>query len=64
VGAAINELPPPQREVAVLRDVHGLSSRDVAAAVGLTAADERDLLDQARGLIRARLDRYVAAGGK
>jgi MFS family permease len=64
VRAAISELPPPQREVAVLRDVRGLSSRDVAATVGLAADDERDVLDQARGLIRARLDRYVAAGGK
>ncbi len=64
VRATIDELPPPQREVAVLRDVHGLSSRAVAATVGLHVDDERDLLNQARAHLRARLDRFVAAGGK
>ena len=54
---------PPQREVAVLRDVHGLSPRDVATTVGLTVDDERDPLNQARGQLRARLDRNVAAAG-
>jgi MFS family permease len=58
VRSAIVELPKQLRHVVVLRDVEGRSSEDVRAALGLTSDEERAMLHQARGRIRARLEQY------
>jgi RNA polymerase sigma-70 factor (ECF subfamily) len=59
VLAAIEELPPAQREVITLRDVEGWSSAEVRAALDLSDANQRVLLHRARAKVRARLERYL-----
>ena len=39
VLAAIDELPPRQKEVVTLRDVQGMSSAEVCAALDISQAD-------------------------
>ncbi len=56
--AAIDELPPSQRDVITLRDVEGFTAADVREALGLTAGNERVLLHRARARVRALLEPY------
>jgi RNA polymerase sigma-70 factor (ECF subfamily) len=58
VFAAIQSLPPNQRDVIALRDVEGWSPEDVSAALGITDGNQRVLLHRARVRIRAILDRH------
>jgi RNA polymerase sigma-70 factor, ECF subfamily len=55
VRAAIDVLPPVQRRVLTARLLDDGSSEDVAAALGLTRANERVLLHRARRRIAAAL---------
>lgn len=58
--AAIQRLPEPQREVLLLRDVHGLSGDEVCDVLGLTGADERVLRHRARSNLRNVLEGHFA----
>jgi RNA polymerase sigma-70 factor (ECF subfamily) len=58
VLAAIDELPPSQRDVITLRDVEGWSSAEVREALDLSEANQRVLLHRARSKVRARLEGY------
>jgi hypothetical protein len=64
VRAAIVDLPSPQHDVIVARDVEGRSPAEVREELDLSPSEERDLLNQARGRVRARLDRYFEEHGK
>lgn len=59
---AITDLPSPQHEVIVARDVEGRSPAAVREEFGLSPSQERDLLHQARGQVRTRLDDYLEEG--
>ena len=59
VRAAILEMPSPQHHVIVMRDVEGRPPDEVSAALGLSLAGQQVLLNQARGMVRARLERYL-----
>lgn len=61
VAAAIEELPPAQREVVRQRDVEGLDASEVCAALGLSAGNQRVLLHRGRARIRAALAAHLAA---
>jgi len=63
VRAAITDLPSPQHEVIVARDVEGRSPADVREELDLSPSDERDLLTQARARVRARLVNYFEEDG-
>ncbi len=63
VRAAIVDLPAVHHDVLVAHDVERRSGAEVAEALHLGPSDELDLLHQARGHIRTRLDRYVERGG-
>jgi RNA polymerase sigma-70 factor (ECF subfamily) len=56
VRNAIEVLPPGQREVVTLRDVDGLSSKDVCDVLGVTAGNQRVLLHRGRAAVRRVLD--------
>jgi len=58
VQAAIVEMPMDLRHVVVLRDVEDRPAQQVRAALGLAPEAERAMLHQARGRIRARLERH------
>jgi MFS family permease len=61
--AAIAEMPPALRQVIVLRDLEGRSSDDVRRALQISPEEERTLLQQARSLVRARLERHLDGAG-
>ncbi|HEY1741395.1 MAG TPA: RNA polymerase sigma factor, partial [Acidimicrobiia bacterium] len=63
VHAAIDGLPPAQREVITMRDVLGWSSADVCAALDLADGNQRVLLHRARSKVRASLERRYAEDG-
>jgi RNA polymerase sigma-70 factor (ECF subfamily) len=58
MSRTIELLPPSQREVLMLRDVHGWSSGEVCNALGLTETNQRVLLHRGRAKIRGALESY------
>lgn len=60
IDAAIEQLPPRQREVIRLRDVEGFSSGEVRVLLELSETNQRVLLHRARSKVRAALERYLA----
>jgi MFS family permease len=61
---AIAAMPPALRQVIILRDVEGATPNEVERALDLRPEDELALLHQARGLVRARLERYLEGSGE
>jgi RNA polymerase sigma-70 factor (ECF subfamily) len=55
---ALSGLPSRQRKVVSMRDVCGMSSDEVCAALGITAANQRVLLHRARATLRTALTGY------
>ena len=60
VSAAVEALPGRQRDVVLLRDVHGFSSEEVCGIMGLTAQNQRVLPHRGRAKIRAALEVYYS----
>jgi RNA polymerase sigma-70 factor (ECF subfamily) len=60
IDAAIEQLPPTQREVIRLRDVEGFSSGEVRSLLELSETNQRVLLHRARSKVRAALERYLS----
>jgi RNA polymerase sigma-70 factor, ECF subfamily len=56
---AIEELPPAQRQVIVLRDVEGCSAEEVCEALGVSDGNQRVLLHRARAKVRAMLEPHL-----
>jgi RNA polymerase sigma-70 factor (ECF subfamily) len=52
IMSAIDQLPPRQKEVVTLRDVQGMSSAEVCAALDISPANQRVLLHRARSWLR------------
>ena len=61
--AALAALPDPWRRVVILRDVEGRPPAEVSAATGLTAEQQRDMLNRARELLRENLGRSLERDG-
>jgi len=62
VLGALDELPPQQRAVVVLRDVEELSAEETCEILGLSEANQRVLLHRGRSRLRAAVERKV--GGR
>ncbi len=54
--SALDELPPRQRQVVILRDVEGLSNDEACAVLGITVGNQRILLHRGRSRLREILD--------
>jgi RNA polymerase sigma-70 factor (ECF subfamily) len=59
VQAALADVPESQRAVVTLRDLDGLSSKEVCDVLGISEANQRVLLHRGRSRIRALLERDV-----
>jgi RNA polymerase sigma-70 factor (ECF subfamily) len=55
IGAAMAALPPYQRAVVVLREIHGLDYREIAAVLELDAGTVKSRLSRARAALRAAI---------
>ncbi|HEU4909890.1 MAG TPA: sigma factor-like helix-turn-helix DNA-binding protein [Propionibacteriaceae bacterium] len=53
--AALAALPDSWRRIVILRDVEGRPPAEVSAVTGLTAEQQRDVLNRARELLRESL---------
>ncbi len=60
IQAAIDALPPTQREVITLRDVVGWSSEEVCNLLAISETNQRVLLHRARSRVRRALEQYLA----
>lgn len=56
VHAAIDELPDLQRQVVTLRDVEGLTGKDVCTVLEISEANQRVLLHRGRARVRRALE--------
>jgi RNA polymerase sigma-70 factor (ECF subfamily) len=61
--AALAALPDPWRRVVILRDLEGRPPAEVWAVSGLTAEQQRDVLNRARELLREDVDRALQRNG-
>jgi RNA polymerase sigma-70 factor, ECF subfamily len=55
---ALSALPPRQRKVVTMRDVCGMDSEEVCAALNISPANQRVLLHRARSVLREALVGY------
>jgi RNA polymerase sigma-70 factor, ECF subfamily len=62
VAAALDSLPPAQREVVLLRDVEGWDPEEVCATLDVSDANQRVLLHRGRARVRRALESYFAGG--
>ena len=58
LAEALNDLPPRQRLVVSLRDVHGLSSEEACRVLNITPENQRVLLHRGRAGLRQVLEDY------
>jgi RNA polymerase sigma-70 factor, ECF subfamily len=57
--SGLEDLPPRQRQVVVLRDMEGLSSDDVCDLLGIAAGNQRILLHRGRTRLREILESQI-----
>jgi len=62
VKRVIEDLPAPQQQVVILRDVEGLSSSEVCNLLSITEANQRVLLHRGRTRIRTALNCQLGGG--
>jgi RNA polymerase sigma-70 factor, ECF subfamily len=59
VHAAINALPPGQRQVVSLRDSQGWTAQEVCNILQISENNQRVLLHRGRARVRRALERYL-----
>jgi RNA polymerase sigma-70 factor (ECF subfamily) len=61
VADALGRLPARQRIVVALRDLEGHTADEVCDLLGISLGNQRVLLHRGRAVVRAQLERYLAA---
>ena len=61
INSALEDLSPRQREVVLLRDVDGLSTREVCEVLNITEGNQRVLLHRGRSYLRQALETEFGA---
>src|SRR6266852_1574531 len=61
VERALNDLPPAQRAVVLLRDVEGVDAAEACAILEVSESNQRVLLHRGRSRIRSELEKLLAA---
>jgi RNA polymerase sigma-70 factor, ECF subfamily len=56
IQVAIDQLPSPQRDVLMLRDIEGMTAAEACEILGLGQGHQRVLLHRARGRLRSALE--------
>ncbi len=68
VGGVVQEalalLPPNQRTVVTLRDLHGFDAEEVCELLGVSAGNQRVLLHRGRAQVRSRLEEHYGADAR
>jgi RNA polymerase sigma-70 factor, ECF subfamily len=54
--AALDDLPPAQRQVVILRDIEGFSSEDTCSVLDISPGNQRILLHRGRSRLRGILE--------
>ena len=62
--AALDDLPPRQREIVILRDVEGLTSQDVCDLLRVSEGNQRVLLHRGRSRLRTLLETELNVRGR
>jgi RNA polymerase sigma-70 factor (ECF subfamily) len=62
ISSAINDLPPQQRQVILLRDIAGWSAQEVCDILSMSEGNQRVLLHRARSHVRRALEHYFNGG--
>lgn len=62
ISAALDDLPPRQRQAVLLRDVEGLTSEEACAVLGISAGNQRILLHRGRARLREILENQMVEG--
>jgi len=60
IRTALDQLPPRQREVVLLRDVDGLSGQEVCEVLEISEANQRVLLHRGRSRLRQAIETELA----
>jgi RNA polymerase sigma-70 factor (ECF subfamily) len=60
--AALDDLPPRQRQVVILRDVEGFSTDETCAVLDITSGNQRILLHRGRSRVRAIVEAALREG--
>jgi RNA polymerase sigma-70 factor (ECF subfamily) len=59
LAAALDALPPRQRQVVLMRDAEGLSNDETCAVLGISAGNQRLLLHRGRSRLRQALEAHM-----
>jgi RNA polymerase sigma-70 factor (ECF subfamily) len=60
IRTALEQLPPRQREVVLLRDVDGLTGQEVCAVLEISESNQRVLLHRGRSRLRQAIETELA----